>query len=292
MPPTLRVLNSDARELGTLEYIWIEGSGQSRSKTRIIPVGRDTNKDPVPVIDAWTASTPTGQVLLSPCHYLPDPIRGQASFIVLCEERTLQDVPTLLNRRARLRRILDQEGGRLFMWWGIRQPYTLMSPTGSVGLPTCQAIAERHLRICMDAGIMIHSARFDVTPLEFKIGYRRMPEEVDDPPRALIVADHLWIARHLLHRVATEFGTDVDYANRAPGSLFMSTAVMRDSEDAVTGMVRVLSGRTETTSRFKPRVSVTGRCISYIEDTGHPSGTDPYVSMAQLVEAMIGGNEA
>ena len=65
-------------------------------------------------------------------------------------------------------------------------------------------VVEAHTRACLEAGLMIYGINAEVLPgqWEFQIGYRGLPEESADP---LTVADHLWLARWLLWRIAEEF---------------------------------------------------------------------------------------
>src|SRR5262249_56637428 len=58
---------------------------------------------------------------------------------------------------------------------------------------------------CIEAGLMIYGINAEVLPgqWEFQIGYRSFPEESADP---LTVADHLWLARWLLYRIAEDQG--------------------------------------------------------------------------------------
>ena len=46
---------------------------------------------------------------------------------------------------------------------------------------------------------------------EFQIGFRGVKE---DDPSALNIADHLWIARWLLHRISEDYGVHVSFANK------------------------------------------------------------------------------
>lgn len=107
--PSLKVIDgSSLRTLGLAEYLWVE-NGALRSKVRAIPVGENTD-GPVPILEAWNTHDDQGQpVLLSPCHYLPDPLRPQPSYLVLCEVRDLRDVSLPTNTRSALRFLERQE---------------------------------------------------------------------------------------------------------------------------------------------------------------------------------------
>lgn len=66
-----------------------------------------------------------------------------------------------------------------------------------------RAIAEAHLRACLNAGIKIAGINAEVAPSqwEFQIG---ITEGIE-------VGDHVWLARYILERLGEEFGIDINY---------------------------------------------------------------------------------
>ncbi len=202
------------------EYIWIDGTEPSpllRSKTRVVPDGEE------PGIWGFDGSS-TNQALghdsdcvLQPVFSCPDPLRGPADRLVMCEVLLTDFTPHPTNTRSKLREVAEkyESFGALF---GIEQEYTFFKdgrPLGwpSAGYPAPQGpyycgvggdkmpgreIVELHTAACIDAGLSIEGTNAEVMmgQWEFQMGVL--------PPIAL--SDELWVARWLLFRIAEDFG--------------------------------------------------------------------------------------
>lgn len=93
------------------EYIWIDGTEPSpllRSKTRIVPDGKE------PGIWGFDGSS-TNQALghdsdcvLRPVYTCPDPLRGPNDILVMCEVELTDYSPHPTNTRAKLRAQVEQ----------------------------------------------------------------------------------------------------------------------------------------------------------------------------------------
>lgn len=238
--------------IGVAEYIWIDATNTIRSKARVIEV-RETDQGPTPDLPWWAFDgSSTGQadgghsdLILSPCHFVEDPIRGKGCYLVLCEIRDPDGKNHPTNTRARLRAVLDHGGEDLEPWWGFEQEYFLFRPafrdrrgsslTGVAGWPVgsgepgpqgpyycgvgadrvaARKMVEDHMSACLQAGLLFHGVNAEVAlgQWEFQIGYRGFEQDKETMARATLnLCDHLWFARYLLQRMGEEHGLAVTY---------------------------------------------------------------------------------
>ena len=166
----------------------------------------------------YQATGEKSDLLLQPVVCLPNPMDSDHGWLVYCEVLNADGSPHHSNSRAKLRQALakypDAEPQA-----GIEQEYTLYGPNdwplgwpSGRGFPSPQGryycgvgydevkgrkISNTHMAACIDAGIAIKGTNSEVMPAqwEFQIG------TLD----ALTVADHLWIGRWLLYRLAEDF---------------------------------------------------------------------------------------
>jgi len=119
------------------EYIWIDGTQPTallRSKTKILADG-DT-----PGIWGFDGSS-TNQAeghssdrVLRPVATFPDPIRGGANILVLCEVENIDFTAHESNTRAAAREV-DERFAAQESWFGIEQEYTLFQDGRPLGFP-------------------------------------------------------------------------------------------------------------------------------------------------------------
>lgn len=213
------------------EYIWIDGFGGLRSKTRVLTT---------PEITEWNYDgSSTGQadaegnteVSLKPVAVFPDPLRAIAGYecvLVLCD--------TELGNRAtiakRFGRGLAQEP-----WFGIEQEYVMVFPgdgdiSNGDGLHYCgvstareeRLIAEEHLAACLVAGLTISGINAEVATRQW-----------ERPATGVSAADQVYVARYLLERIAEKHGAYINYhpkpcdtANGSGCHINFSTRAMRE----------------------------------------------------------------
>ena len=215
-----------------VEYVWLGGTGHDmRCKAKT--VSKEVNS--VDDLDEWNydgsstwqAPGDNSEVIIKPVALFNDPFRGGSNKIVLCETYHPDGTPTVSNFRYFAKKIFDgcveQEP-----WFGIEQEYAILQPTGTGltwplgwpmgGFPKPQGsyycsvgsrfnfgreISEAHYRACLAAGVQIYGTNCEVMPgqWEFQIG----------TCTGIDAADHLWMARYLLHRVAELFNVEISY---------------------------------------------------------------------------------
>ncbi len=232
-------------------YIWLDGqkpTAKMRGKTRIIPLGEEP---PIWGFDGSSTEQAVGHAsdcVLKPVFVCPDPVRGGANKLVLCEVFNTDMTPHESNTRAKLRAIAEQTASEE-PWFGIEQEYTFFDGARPLGWPKngfpapqggyyCgvgadevfgREIVEDHLDACLAAGLAISGINAEVMPAqwEFQVG----------PVGALEVSDQLWIARWLLYRVAEDYGVSATLHpkpvlgdwNGAGAHTNFSTKAMRES---------------------------------------------------------------
>lgn len=323
------------------EYIWIDGTAptaQLRSKTKVIADGGEIGTWGFDGSSTNQAEGHASDRVLKPVFVCADPVRGGDSKLVLCEVLNIDGTPHETNTRALLTPIAEQFAAQESIF-GIEQEYTLLTEEGRPlgfpegGFPAPQGpyycgvgagkivgreIVEKHLDLCIEAGLGICGINAEVMPgqWEFQIG----------PLSPLEVSDHMWVARWLLHRVAEDYGVVVSLDakpakgdwNGAGAHTNFSTKAMREGYDAIitaceslgadqdkvlehvtqygTGVEERLTGKHETAPWNVYTYGVSNRGASvripwqvevdqkgYIEDRRPNANVDPYVVTRLLV---------
>lgn len=233
------------------EYIWIGGKGEIRSKTRIITDNyNNLDKD---MFTEWNYdASSTGQSdgngntegILKPVRIYKNSLRKINNFnnyLVLCETYDINGLPLETNRRHDALKIFNSKIEEE-PWYGLEQEYfiqlngkDLENNTENVFTHYCgiarddieRRIAERHMELCLEAGLKISGINSEVAlyQWEFQIG----------PCEGIEGADQLIIARYLLERVAEEFNVSVSFipkpnkfANGSGCHTNFSTKTMRE----------------------------------------------------------------
>ena len=233
------------------EYIWIDGTSPTplmRNKTRIMPDGKEPG---IWGFDGSSTEQATGDksdCVLNPVFVCPDPIRGGANILVMCDVLLVDMKPHPTNTRVACEKVAKKYT-KHEAWFGIEQEYTMLRTDGSPlgfpvgGFPGAQGpyycgvgagrvvgrqVVERHTQACLDAGLAISGTNAEVMPgqWEFQVG----------PLGPLAVSDQLWVARWLLHRIAEDYDIVISIAakpikgdwNGAGAHTNFSTKAMRE----------------------------------------------------------------
>jgi glutamine synthetase len=212
-----------------VEYIWIDGSEPTsllRSKTKII---HENLADVAPAtLPIWqfdgssTNQAPGGDSdrILRPVCVVPDPVRGENSYLAMCEVFEADGTPHATNKRAHLRE-LNEKVASHESWVAFEQEYTFFKGSRPLGFPAerrfpaaqgpyyCgvgadevygRPVVEAHLAACLRAGITLTGINAEVMPGQWE--YQCGGPGVDP----MTASDHLWLSRWLLYRVGEDFG--------------------------------------------------------------------------------------
>jgi glutamine synthetase len=269
--PVRRYAGTPAKRGSTLtfkaEYIWIDGTeptARLRSKTKVLPDGAEL---PIWGFDGSSTNQAPGgssDCVLKPVFSCPDPVRGGDDKLVLCEVLNTDMTPHRTNTRALLTPVAEQFADQ-DSWFGIEQEYTFFQEGRPLGFPSggfpapqgfyyCgvgvdevfgREIVEAHLDACLAAGLEISGINAEVMPgqWEFQVG----------PAGPLEVADHLWVARWLLYRIAEDFGVGATLDpkpvkgdwNGAGAHTNFSTKAMRESYEPIITACEALKERSQ-----------------------------------------------
>lgn len=213
-----------------VEYVWIDGNFNLRSKGRVI----DGLVNDVNDLSHWNfdgsstnqATRELSEVILQPRVLFNDPFRGDHNKLVLCDTYYPSGEIAINSNRNWAENIfnkaLEEEP-----WFGLEQEYFMINPkTGlplgfpedekglergqgqyycSVGAENAfgRRIVDEHLKACIYAGIKISGVNGEVAPgqWEFQIG----------PCVGIEEGDHMWMARYILNRIAELHNITINY---------------------------------------------------------------------------------
>lgn len=175
-------------------YVWIDGKGGLRSKTRTLKFV-PTKVDDLPIWNydgssTYQSSGGNSDVYLMPVRIYDDPFRGGQNKLILCESIAYDKTPLPSNTRNSCNVVMERAKEQV-PWFGIEQEYSLLDgedrlkPLGwpSGGFPGPQGpyycgvgsnrvfgrdVVEAHYRACMYAGIQIAGENAEVMPSQWE----------------------------------------------------------------------------------------------------------------------------
>jgi glutamine synthetase len=208
-----------------LEYIWIGGKGEIRSKTRVIHHYLRAEAHYIPEWNydgssTWQAdSNGDTEIIIKPCEVYKDPLRcidDCECYLVLCDTYDSNGNPTSTNHRHLANEIFEK-GEDYEPWFGLEQEYFIEFPLdnnrllnkdgyhycGNSEIILERCIAEEHMRACIETGLQISGINSEVSSLqwEFQIG----------PCEGILAGDQLTVARYLLERIAEKYSAKINY---------------------------------------------------------------------------------
>lgn len=159
-------------------------------------------------------------------------------------------------------------------------------------------VVDAHYKACLFAGVKINATNADPMPSkwEFQVG----------PLEGIHCADHLWIGRYILQRIAEELGVVVSFEAKPigdcwnePGShvINYSTQAMRQEngikfiEEAVGKLRSVDENKKSSFNDISDRIRIPRDVLrekkGYLEDRRAASNSDPYLVTEQLVRTTV-----
>lgn len=270
-----------------LEYVWIDGYENLRSKIKVSTVIKDENNNINLNIPNWNfdgsstnqSKSKISDIILKPIRVFTNPFFEENAFLVLCETFNPDDTPHETNHRRKL--IVNYpKYENLESLFGIEQEYVLFSRNNlpyqwkehnepgcggqdkqayycSVGGDRCfgREISNEHLVKCLKAGIKICGTNSEVmaSQWEFQIG----------PLDAISISDHLWMARYILNRITEKYNCYVSYHpksykgdwNGSGGHTNFSTRKMREEN----GLKEIINVCNKLEKYHKEHIKVYGK---------------------------------
>ncbi|KAL9054849.1 MAG: hypothetical protein Q9162_003881 [Coniocarpon cinnabarinum] len=223
-----KFLKLDQRGSVIAEYVWIDSSNGTRSKSKTLKSKPQSYKDlPEWNFDGSSTDQAPGDnsdVYLRPVAMYPDPFRGEPNILVMCETYMSDGKPNQYNFRHDAAILMEAYAKHAF-WFGLEQEYTMLDEKGwpygwpENGFPAPQGpyycgngtgkvyardIVESHYKACLYAGIQISGTNAEVMPAqwEYQVG----------PCEGISLGDELWMSRFLLARVAEMYGVKITFS--------------------------------------------------------------------------------
>jgi glutamine synthetase len=207
-----------------LDYVWIGGNNELRSKTKVL----DKEVTDIKEVSIWNydgsstaqAVGTDSEVMIIPRALYNDPFRGNPHKIVLCETQKPNGTYLENSHRHWAKEQFDMKLDEV-PWFGLEQEYFIIDPktkeplgynkNDTQGQFYCSAgaensfgriVSEEHLKACIYAGIQISGTNAEVAPgqWEYQIG----------PCTGIDQGDQLWVSRYLLIRIAEKHGVSID----------------------------------------------------------------------------------
>ena len=225
-----------------LEYVWIDGYENTRSKIKIVDYAYMFDNDIYLLntvylnqIPEWNcdgsscglAETNDSDIILKPRRIFLNPFFEYQAYLVLCDTYYKDNTPHITNKRVQCVKSLEITKHREFLF-GMEQEYLITDKKGkpyqwteerekdsfsycSVG-SNClgREISNEHLLMCLRAGISICGTNSEVmtSQWEYQIGILNAVE----------VGDHLWISRYILHKVVEKYNCAISFHPKPYGA--------------------------------------------------------------------------
>ena len=215
-----------------LEYVWIDGFGKARSKTKVIKktLGSLVTSANFRTIPEWNydgsstgqAEGPNSEVILKPVAYFKDPFRRrEGSYLILCETYVKEKnvlVPHKTNTRNSADKLFKKNLKHKPMF-GLEQEFFISKNGRPIGItdksPPQQhyycgtgadnsfgrELVEKAFDNCLHAGLDLTGLNSEVAPSQWELQVCSIGIEA---------ADHIVILRYILDRTFEAYGCNLD----------------------------------------------------------------------------------
>lgn len=270
-----------------LEYIWIDGRGNLRSKYRTANINFIDEGNDYITVENWNCD----EIALVPvAHFLNPFFDPGRAFLVLCDTCCNGVTPTETNFRRDATKVFESSAEKLDPWFRIEQRCFITQLCGGTRTITLRKLAEKHYEYCLQAGLKIGGINAEVAPSqwEFRIG----------PHPGLGAGDELWVARYILHKLGEEFGVCISFKSElASASDTLNTTFSTENSRNKNGLKCIYNyidrlwkkhardagfalGAASTSIRIPKSVLKAG--CGHLEDRRPASDTDPYRVIAAI----------
>ena len=245
-----------------LEYIWVGGNNELRSKTRVIFTNKEFNLLTLEdsEISEWNfdgsstnqANCNNSEIIIKPVSLYKDPFRNNDfHLLVLCDTWTPDNKPHKTNTRILAKEIFDKAIEQE-PWFGMEQEFFVFDnktglPLGfpTTGLPpeqgqyycsvgTSNAFGREFLEEVLDNCLY---AEVPITGINFEVCFGQM--EIQVCSTGIEAGDNLLIIRYILQRTAEKYKYNIDFSAKPLKGVWngsgchtnFSTKDMRENEN-------------------------------------------------------------
>ena len=205
-----------------LEYIWIDGYGNLRSKTKVYNHTMYNLSDlPEWNYDGSSTNQADGnnsEVILKPVAVYTDPFRKLLNKLVLCETYTTDGQPHITNTRYKANKIF-KDSINLHPLYGLEQEFFITKDGKPVwgkeskkqGDYYCgiggdnvigRDLIEKAFNNCLHAGLNLTGLNAEVAPSQW---------EFQVCSEGISAGDQLYMMRYILLRTAEQYGYSIDF---------------------------------------------------------------------------------
>jgi len=230
----------------TLEYVWIDGENNLRSKVRVVD-GSDLDIDNIPDWNFDGSSTcqakgNDSEIILKPCATFNTnyDMYGYSDFeymnhindfeymnhiLVMCETYTPDGIPSPSNHRVYADRVFNQALGEE-PWFGLEQEYFIIDKKTNkpLGFPLddndnakqgqyyCSVGANNAYgrKIAEEHLLCCIQADIKISGINAEVAPGQWEFQIG-PCEGVSQGDHLWMARFLLHKIAEKYNVLIDF---------------------------------------------------------------------------------